>query len=163
MELTIGNTILFLATVLTGISAGLCFTWTNAVTTGIGQLDNLGYLQAFQQMNRAILNPLFFVVFFSPFFTSFAAAFLNKGHSPRLFWMTLAAAAIYSLGVVVVTILGNVPLNEILNGTNLAQSSNEELRALRTTFEKPWNKLHFIRTISSAVSLGLLIIAGIGK
>ena len=45
--------------VCTGLTAGLCFTWSNAVTPGIGQLDNFGYLSAFQAMNRAILNAVF--------------------------------------------------------------------------------------------------------
>ncbi|MDG4715716.1 hypothetical protein [Winogradskyella marincola] len=37
--------------VLTGLSAGLCFTWSNAITTGLGRLDNIGYecLSANQQ------------------------------------------------------------------------------------------------------------------
>ena len=32
----------------TGMMAGIFFTWTNAVKPGIGKLDNLSYLKAFQ-------------------------------------------------------------------------------------------------------------------
>ena len=66
MEITIQNIVFIVLILLTGLSAGLCFTWTNTVTTGLAQLDDFGYLSAFQQMNRTILNPTFFVVFFGP-------------------------------------------------------------------------------------------------
>ena len=69
MEFSV-NTITTISTILlTGLSAGLCFTWTNAITPGIGRLDDLGYLQSFQEMNRAIINPIFLIVFFGPFFS----------------------------------------------------------------------------------------------
>ena len=67
MEITFQNSIYILLIVLTGLSAGLCFTWTNAVTPGIGRLDDLGFLQSFQQMNRTILNPIFFIAFTNEF------------------------------------------------------------------------------------------------
>ena len=42
MEFTTSNLTLFATTLLVGLTAGLCFTWGNAVTPGIGQLDDLG-------------------------------------------------------------------------------------------------------------------------
>ena len=59
MEFSINSITTISTILLTGLTAGLCFTWTNAVTPGIGRLDDLGYLQSFQEMNRAIINPLF--------------------------------------------------------------------------------------------------------
>ena len=59
MEFSINSITTISTILLTGLTAGLCFTWTNAVTPGIGRLDDLGYLQSFQEMNRAISNPLF--------------------------------------------------------------------------------------------------------
>lgn len=163
MELSINTITLFLAILLTGLAAGLCFTWTNAITPGIGQLDNLGYLRSFQKMNRAILNPLFFTVFFGPFFMIMLSAILYKKASPQLFWMILITGGIYFVGVATVTIFGNVPLNETLDKTDLMASSAQELKVLRKQFEGPWNRLHLIRTITSAISFGLLILAGLTK
>ena len=34
--------VVVLATLLTGLTAGLCFTWNNAVTPGVGQLVDMG-------------------------------------------------------------------------------------------------------------------------
>lgn len=163
MEFSINTVTLFLAIMLTGLAAGLCFTWTNAITPGIGQLDNLGYLRSFQQMNRTILNPLFFIVFFGPFLMALFAAILNKDAAPQTFWMILIAGGVYFVGVAMVTIFGNVPLNEILDKTDLMASNEQELKELRKQFEGPWNRLHLIRTITSAISFGLLILAGFTK
>ena len=163
MEMTTSNLTLFAATLLIGLTAGLCFTWGNAVTPGIGQLDNLTYLQAFQKMNRSIENPLFFAVFFGSFLVGIAAIFANKGVSPEHFRLVSIAIGIYFIGVVVVTITGNVPLNQVLDKTDLVQSSAEQLQALRDRFEQPWNRFHLIRVIASILSFSLLVIAGINK
>ncbi|WP_294736559.1 DUF1772 domain-containing protein [uncultured Flavobacterium sp.] len=144
--------------VLTGLSAGLCFTWTNTVTKGIGVLDDFVYLQSFQQMNRAILNPMFLLVFFGPFFINVLNIFLYKGHSKTILGLLVLALLLYFFGVVLVTIFGNVPLNEMLDKVNIALTSTEDLSALRQRFEVRWNQLHLIRTITSLFSFLLLII-----
>lgn len=163
MEISMNNLTLFATTLCFGLVAGLCFTWGNAVTPGIGQLNDLGYLQSFQRMNRSIENPLFFAIFIGSFFIGIATIFANKGISPSHFWLILIAVIIYFFGVVLVTIMGNVPLNELLDKTNLTESSIEELKTLRERFENPWNHFHTIRIITATISFAMLIIAGIYK
>ena len=154
----IQTVILLFATLLTGLLAGVFFTWNNAITTGIGRLDDVSYLKAFQQMNRTILNPLFYIVFMGPLILSIAATYVYKANPAYILWMLILATVIYFLGVVIVTILGNIPLNNMLENTNLADISLEDARNLRDKFETKWNKLHLIRTISSATSFLLLIL-----
>ena len=163
MEFTFSNLSLLTTTLLVGLTAGLCFTWGNAVTPGIGQLEDLGYLNAFQKMNRSIENPLFFAVFFGAFFMGVAALFSNRYVSPEHFRLMAIALGTYFFGVVVVTVFGNVPLNQVLDKTDLAQSSLEELNALRKRFEQPWNGFHFIRILAAMVSFSLLVIAALNK
>jgi hypothetical protein len=45
MVFTFENIIMIALVLLTGLSAELCFNWSNTVTPGIGRLDDLGYLQ----------------------------------------------------------------------------------------------------------------------
>lgn len=163
MELSISNLTLLATTLLVGLSAGLCFTWGNAVTPGIGNLSNLGFLQAFQQMNRSILNPPFFLVFLGALPLGIAAVLASRGESPLHFRLVLAAVILYGIGVVLVTVFGNVPLNQILDKTDLAGSTLEELAALRKKFETPWNRFHSIRVVSSILSFALLALAGLIK
>ena len=158
MEISLKFTTLILAVLFTGMSAGLCFTWSNAITTGIGRLTDIGFLESFQQMNRTILNPLFFIVFFGPFLLNLMNLYLFQG-TANIMWLLISATAVYFFGVVLITIFGNVPLNEILDKTDLSSSSLDELKLLRDRFEVKWNRLHLIRTISAVVSFLLLIIS----
>jgi uncharacterized membrane protein len=159
MDFTLENMAIIALVLLTGLSAGLCFTWTNAVTPGIGRLDDLGYLQSFQQMNRTILNPVFFVVFFGPFFLNLSSIYLFKSNPGHLLWLLILAGILYFFGVLVVTVFGNVPLNGMLDKTDLGIASIDELRQLREKFEVKWNRLHSIRTFTSIISFLLLIIS----
>jgi uncharacterized membrane protein len=150
--------VLLFTTLFTGLLAGIFFTWANAITPGIGRLDDINYLRAFQNMNRTILNPLFFVVVLSPLILSFATAYLYKSHHSYIFWLLLASAILYFAGVFLVTVMGNIPLNELLEKTDLTNISLEDARSLRDKFELKWNNLHLIRTITSTLSFLLLII-----
>jgi uncharacterized membrane protein len=158
MELNFKIIILILSILFTGLTAGLCFTWSNAVTPGLGRLDDLGFLKAFQAMNRSILNPTFIIVFMSPFLLLFINAFVFKNTNQITFTSYLVAAILLFTGVGLVTIFKNVPLNEILDKTVLETASNVELAELRKTFEQPWNRWHMIRTICSFTSFALLVI-----
>ena len=158
MDISIKLLILIVATLLTGLSAGLCFTWTNTVTTGLARLDDIGYLAAFQQMNRTILNPTFFVVFLGPVFAIAGSAFLHKNYATPVLWMIITAAIIYFVGVGLVTVFGNVPINEVLDSKDLNLINREDAHALRMQFENNWTRLHLIRTYASGISFLLLIL-----
>jgi len=150
---------LLLATLSTGIMAGIFFTWSNAVTTGLARLTDLEYLRAFQSMNRTILNPAFFLAIFGPVILLPLSSFFQfKSASSTLFWLLLAASLVYITGVIIVTFSGNIPLNEILDKSALDGFSLEEAKSLRDRFENKWNSLNWIRTYSSLSAFLLLII-----
>jgi uncharacterized membrane protein len=157
MELNFKIIILIISILCAGLTAGLCFTWSNAVTPGLGQLDDLGFLKAFQAMNRAIINPSFLIVFMGPSLLLFVNAFVFKNSSQFTFTSYLVAAVLFFIGVGLVTIFKNVPLNEILDKTVLETASAVELSELRKTFEQPWNRWHMIRTVCSFTSFVLLV------
>lgn len=152
--------ILILGTLSTGIMAGVFFTWSNAVTTGIGRLSDVEYLRSFQAMNRTILNPAFFLALFGPAVLLPLASFLQLKLQPqKLFWMLLAASLLYLMGVIVITIVGNVPMNTILDKTALQDISLEDAKTLRNSFENKWNSLNWIRTYCAIGAFLLAIIS----
>ncbi len=139
--------------------AGIFFTWTNAVTPGIGQLNDLGYLRALQSMNRVILNSAFYIVFICPLFMLPMATILNYNSvSSLVFTLLLIASIIYLSGVFMITILGNIPLNYVLDKTDLDNFSLEDARKLRNEIEIKWNNFNLIRTITSSIAFILMII-----
>jgi len=158
MEYKIKIIVLCLGILFTGLTAGLCFTWSNSITPGIGRLNDLSFLQSFQAMNRAIINPSFLIVFFSPVVLLSVNAFLHRNAHPETFWSFLIAAVLFFVGIGFVTIFKNVPFNELLDKTVLENLSSLELKELRTKFEKPWNRWHIQRTIASFMAFALLLI-----
>lgn len=152
--------ILILATLSTGIMAGIFFTWSNAVTTGIGRLSDIEYLRSFQAMNRTILNPAFFLALFGPAVLLPLASFFQLRLQPqKLFWILLAASLLYLIGVIVITIVGNVPMNTILDKTALQDISLEDAKTLRNSFENKWNSLNWIRTYCAIGAFLLAIVS----
>lgn len=139
--------------------AGIFFTWTNAVKPGIGTLDDMTYMKAFQAMNRLILNPLFYIVFILPALTISISTYMSFGSTKLyVFELFLLSTLLYVLGVFLITILGNIPLNELLENTDLEKISLTELSDLRGKIENKWNNFNLIRTVSSFISFLLLVI-----
>ena len=152
------NTIIIVAIISTGVMSGIFFTWTNAVKPGIGTLNNISYLTAFKAMNKVILNPLFYIVFILPVLMIPISAYMCYG-SPNfyVFKLLFATTLIYLFGVFIVTINGNIPINELLENIDLQKIPETELSSLRENIETKWNNFNLIRTISSFISFSLLV------
>jgi uncharacterized membrane protein len=145
---------------LTGLMAGIFFTWSNAVKPGIGKLNDIDYLSALQSMNRVILNSLFLIVFIGTIISvALVPVFHFHFYPKNIFWLLILIVIIYLVGVFSVTVFGNIPLNEILDKRNLSVMNPNDLSLLRDSIENRWNNFNLIRSISSAVSFLLLIIS----
>ena len=81
---------------------------------------------------------------------------LTLFYQKALCWLFIIAFSIYWVGVFGVTFLGNIPLNRMLDQTNLESIALEDAKALRNV---KWNNLNLIRTISSGISFLLLILS----
>ena len=148
------------AILFTGLMAGIFFTWSNAVKPGIGKLSDLEYLKAFQSMNRVILNNAFRLVFAGALIAvALVPVFYFNLYPKNIFWVFVLTLVIYWIGAFGVTILGNIPLNEILDKTNLESISFEEVKELRRSIEVKWNNLNLIRAISSGITFLLLLVS----
>lgn len=102
---------------------------------------------------------MFLLVFFGPLLTHIANVYLHRNQPNLVFWMLFVAGILYVAGVVVITVFGNVPLNEILDKTDLQVATPKQLNELRNLFEAKWTRLHLIRTVTSALSFLLLILS----
>ena len=152
--------ILALAILFTGIMAGIFFTWSNAVKPGIGKLSDLEYLKALQSMNRVILNNTFKIIFGGAIITTaLLPAFYFNLYPNNVFWIFILILFTYWIGAFGVTVVGNIPLNELLDKTSLDSISLKEAKVLRTSIEVKWNNLNLIRSISSGVSFVLLVVS----
>lgn len=152
--------ILVAATTTTAMLVGLFYGWSVSVVPGLARLSNSEYLSSFQAMNRAILNPLFFITFMGSVILLPLCAYLNYTQPTSLrFWLIVAAAVLYIVGTFGITMFANVPLNEMLDKFNLATATDEAKAMQRALFEQPWNRLHNIRTVIGFIATVLMIIA----
>ena len=162
--MTAVNIVLALTAVTTALMAGLFFAFSCSVNLGLARLSNAKYLSAMQSINRAIQNPIFFVAFFgAPILLPFSVLTHYEQPLSARFWSLLAARIIYLIGTFGVTVFGNVPLNNALDRFNLQTASEQEIVLQRANFERGWNNLNTIRTISATLALILVIIACLNR
>ncbi len=158
--MTTTNIILAITTTTAALIAGLLYAYACSVNLGLGQLPDAEYISAMQSINRAIQNPLFFISFMGTVLLLPLSTFLHYGQpvSTR-FWLLLAATVVYIIGVIGVTALGNIPLNNMLESFNLKTATLNEMAQQRGKFEGAWNQFHSIRTLAAVLALVLTIIA----
>lgn len=150
--------VLLLTMLLTALITGLFYGYSCSVNPGLGRLPDREYLLAMQSINEAILNPLFFLSFMGTSVLLPVSAYISYTPVWSLrFICLLLAALVYIGGVLGVTMMGNVPLNEALARFNIADATDSDLAAQRLLFEKPWLVFHQIRTVSCVVALILAV------
>lgn len=154
------NMILLITTVVMGLITGLFYCWSVSVTTGLALLPDREYLMAFQQLNRAILNPLFLLGFMGLVFLLPISTWIAwQRPVPPAFWLLLGATLLYWIGVMGITMLGNVPMNNALDAFNIDAATTAQLAAKRLAFEDRWNSLNNIRTICCIGSFILTVLS----
>ena len=142
--------------VATGLMSGLWYGWAVSVIPGTRQVADASYVDTMQRINRAIINPGFIVPFLGiPIVIAVAAVLQFRAGDARRGWLLASAAAVYVIGVLGVTGRGNVPLNNELDAFDLEGSDADAVSARRRTYEAPWNRLHYVRTVANAVSFVL--------
>ncbi|MBC2846143.1 DUF1772 domain-containing protein [Winogradskyella flava] len=152
------TTTLFITVLLNALSTGFFFAWSVSVILGTKKVSDFTYLESMQSINKEILNPAFFSVFFGSLITLLITTYLQFNNKP-VFVLVLASAIIYLFGTFGITAFGNVPLNNELETLNITKLSLLELKNFRTYYESAWNRYHNIRAISSMISFILLLIS----
>jgi len=135
-----------------GITSGLLFIFTFAVNPGLSRLNEEEYFRAMKYINIVILNPIFFLVFMGPLITMPLLTYMSWNDS-NTFILILLSAILYLLGVLFITSIKNVPLNNKLEKLNLT-----EFKGVFIWYRKPWNFWHNIRTFFGITSFLMLII-----
>ena len=137
-----------------GLVGGVFFAFSNFIMSALARLPAPQGIAAMQSINLAVITPLFMGALFG---TGAACLFL-AGYS--LFtWpgagaaYLLAGGTLYFLGVVVVTIVFNVPRNNALAGVNPAGADAARVWADYLATWTAWNHVRTITALAAAVSL----------
>ncbi len=146
---------LFASILFAALSAGLLFGWAVSVIPGLKRLDDKAYIGTMQQINVAIINGLFLIIFIGAPVILIGGAYTNESG-----WLW-AATGVYLVGVLGVTAVGNVPLNNTLDRFDLTTADDASAAEQRRNFEVPWVRWHYVRTVSGIAALALAIGAAV--
>jgi uncharacterized membrane protein len=135
--------VLLLATVSTGLVAGLFAAFAYAVSPGLRRVDDETFVGSVRAVNAAILNPVFGLLFGGSLVVALLAAVLAWDTDARG-WVV--AGAVLQVVTVGVTMLANVPRNE-----ELAAGDGPADR-LRADYESRWNAWNVVRTATGVAA-----------
>jgi len=159
MEISFKSIVMLGSVVLTGLSAGLFYAWTVSVIPGTKMVKDVTYLETMQSINKAILNPAFFLIFFGCIVLLSIASIYEFNTNKLTFGFILSSSITYLVGTIGVTGLGNVPLNDQLEVLKIVEMGSEKITEFRKYYESNWNRLHLIRTVFAVISFILAVLA----
>lgn len=158
--MTASDVTLIAALLASGLMAGLWFAWVVAAIPGLRLVADRTYVSTMQSINREILNPAFLGTFMGTALVLILAAIVafRSGRTARGWWLA-GAAALYVVGVLGVTVRGNVALNDRLEAFSLDEATDDAVAEQRHTYETAWNRWHNVRTVASTVSFAMAAMA----
>jgi uncharacterized membrane protein len=140
-----------------GLLAGLYFAFSTFIMTALGRIDQAAGISAMNSINVVIVQSIFLPVFMASTLTSLLLAVLSlfRWDEPGALLM-IAGGLLYVIGMFIVTMLFNVPLN---NALAAAAPASDEARTIWARYLADWTWWNHVRTIASTLAFALFIAA----
>ncbi len=140
-----------------GAIGGVFFAFSNFVMPALARLAPGEGIHAMQAINVTVLNRLFLGTFMGTGVLSLAAIIvaLLRWHGLASLCAVLAGAT-YVLGSILVTMRGNVPLNNALMRVTQVDALGE---ATWRGYVRDWTKWNSVRTVACFVAMALFIVS----
>jgi uncharacterized membrane protein len=153
----LSHALLWFSAVSVGLMAGVYFTFSGFVMRSLNAIDPSAGMLAMQSINREIVKSTFLPIFFLStlacvILVVIALLDLSK---PGATW-ALSGSLIYIVGMFVVTLVCNVPLNNELEAT---PAKGSEANSMWKRYLKTWTIWNHVRTASCLASTILLILS----
>ncbi|MCW2657682.1 MAG: Protein of unknown function transrane [Jatrophihabitans sp.] len=143
------------ATAGMGLLSGLFYGYACSVMPGLAKSDDRTLVDAMQQINKAIENPVFFATFVGAPALALGALVIERRWTSReaLRWIALALV----LAGIDFAITGgiNIPLNNDLAAAG-DPAGISDLAGVRDHFEGTWVVWNIVRTVATTASFGAL-------
>ena len=148
--------LIFLCALSSGLMAGVFFAFSNFVMRALARLRPSEGMRAMQAINVTVLNPLFLSIFMGTGAISLVAIVMALLRWQGSSTCTLLGGGVYLLGSILVTLRGNVPLNNAL----VALDADAPDSASRwSDYVRDWTRWNHVRTIACAAASVLFILA----
>lgn len=139
------------------LMAGMFFTFSNFVMRALGGIKPAEGIAAMQRINIDILNPVFFVAFMGTALLSIVLPLaLIWQHASLNAVYLIAGSVSYLVGVMVVTIVRNVPMNNALEAHDAESDAGSQYWQ---RYLVNWTRWNHVRTVASVLGTLLFILA----
>lgn len=151
--------LLFAGILWFGGMAGFFWSFSVVIMPGLERAEPMTALAAMQDINAAVRTPLFGIGFFGAALIAVSLAVRSLVAVRSAGVADTGAALLYLAGVLGVTALGNVPLNEALAVVD--PSSGSAVAAL-ADYLRDWTDLNHVRTVS-ALAATVMVVWSFGR
>jgi uncharacterized membrane protein len=147
----------FIAALGSGLLGGLFFIFSVCVMAALARLSPANGIAAMNSINVTILNGWFLTVFMGTALVSAALIVLSP-----FAWQTpasalmLAASLVFLIGIIAVTMVFNVPMN---NALAAVQPDSPEGASLWQDYLARWTMWNHVRTVAGLGASALFILA----
>jgi len=153
-----------IAVVGSALVAGIFFAFSSFVMQALARVPSSNGITAMQSINIVVINPWFLGVFIGTAVLSLGAvtlALISVTHPSSVLF--LGGAVFYVVGTFLITMLGNVPLNNKLAAVSATDPAAPKLWQ---HYLDRWTKWNHVRTAAAMIAallyiLGLMQIDGI--
>lgn len=136
-----------------GAISGFFYAWVCSTMWGLDDVDPRVAIAAMQAMNASVQNAVFFPAFFlTPAVMALAAWLLSRQRARAAAGLMAAAALIYLVGGLLLTMLLNVPMNEDLAAVTVPETRAQAAQIWHD-YSGRWQLYNQIRTAASGLSL----------
>jgi uncharacterized membrane protein len=133
---------------------GVFFTFSSFVMQGLAHASHPHGMRAMQGINVTALTPVFMTALFGTAVACVVVAVLAVVNWQAGSIYLITGSVAYVIGSIVVTIAGNVPLNNALMAADPQTAAGT---AVWRTYLRTWTAWNHVRTVACLVAAGLLI------
>jgi uncharacterized membrane protein len=140
-------------------SAGFFWSWSFTVMPGLDRAPAETAIVAMNRVNEGIRTAGFAFVFFGPLpLAALTAATAFTAGSGTAALLALASAVAYAAGVIGVTVMVNLPLND---GLAAAPVTPDSAARIWNEYSSRWTAWTHLRTGAATLAFGLLVLAAL--
>ena len=136
-----------------GLIAGVFFAFSTFVMNALARQPPAQGIATMQSINITVINPLFMTAFLGTAVACILLAIssLLNWHQPSAAYL-LVGSLLYLVGTVLVTIVGNVPLNDALA---IVKPDSPEGSSLWVSYLAKWTFWNHVQTIAALAAAAL--------
>ncbi|TXL89063.1 DUF1772 domain-containing protein [Streptomyces sp. IB2014 016-6] len=153
--------LLALAVISTGLYAGMMLIFLTGIMPALARLTDGEFVVAMRRINEEVPRGLFLLLFLAEVAFPVAALAVPVDDRSDTQWWLLLAGLICVVVNHLVTVAGNIPLNNALASSGAASGAATPDSAVRAAFEGRWNRFHAVRTVFAVGGFALIVSASL--